>query len=75
VTFELATVVSVAAGAGISFGGLAAWVVRATMLNRIDSLEASRAGMGERFGTAVEKLEKWQYGHDCVERFKAGRYP
>jgi hypothetical protein len=68
-------VITIAAGSGISFGSLAAWVVRATMLNRIDSLEASREGMGKRFGEAVEELAKWQYGHDCVERFKAGRYP
>lgn len=47
--------------------GLVAWVVRATLLDRItkleDALQKSAEGQGKRIGD----LESWTVAHDAVE--------
>lgn len=74
-TVDVAVAVSVAAGIVGIAGGAVAWVARTTVLNRIDSLEVSRDGMGGRFGEGQKKTEIWQACHDAVELHKLGRWP
>lgn len=74
-TLDVVAAVSVVAGVVGIAGGIVAWVARTTVLNRIDSLEDSRDGMGKRFGDGQHELRAWQREHDAVERYKQGRYP
>ncbi len=47
------------AGAVVAvFGGVVSWVARTTVMNRLDSLETSREGMGRRFGDGQHELDK-----------------
>lgn len=70
-TFDLATVLGIVGGAS----GVTGFIVRALVLNRIDSLEKSRDGMGERFGEGQIALKRWQWEHDAIELYKQGRWP
>lgn len=70
-SFDWPTVAAIAAGCS----GVTGFVVRALVLNRLDSLEASRDGMGARFGESLKTIERWQAQHDAVELDRQGRWP
>lgn len=72
---DLSTVLGVAGGVLGVLGTAAAFVARTVVLDRIASLEASRDGMGQRFGEGQKKTEIWQACHDAVELHKQGRWP
>ena len=70
-SFDLPSVLGIVAGTS----GLTGFVVKALVLNRLDSLEKSRDTMGTRFGEAQKRTELWQAQREAVERYKAGRWP
>lgn len=73
-TFDAQTILTILGGAG-GASTVTGFIVRALVLNRLDSLEASRTTMGQRFGDGQMELKRWQWEWEAVELYKQGRWP
>lgn len=72
---SIAEALCIAGGVFGFLGGIAAWVARTVVLDRLTSLEQSRDGMGSRFGEGQKADEIWRAQWDAVQLDRQGRWP